>query len=134
MPFSTTYNRILERCGLANSGITYQTRVTQLADELASALRPMIQPDIYNNTDYTFTLSAALWNLTAAEFLGCLRRETGASETVTVGDLKIEPGPDDSQTLREEGWKMLAPFLQPDFLPLATRVLTGRRNPTNHQE
>lgn len=129
MPFSIVQARIIERCGLNGASSSIEQRANQIGNDLAAALRPLIDPDIFENPNYTMTLSVALWNLAAADFLGCLRREPGAAEAVGLGELRIEPSPDTSDQLRTEGWRLLEPFLLPRFSHLATRVLEGRDAP-----
>jgi hypothetical protein len=129
MPFSIVQSRIIERCGLNGASSPIEQRANQIGNDLAAALGPLIEPEIFENPNYTMTLSVALWNLAAADFLGCLRREPGATEGIRLGELQIEPSEDTSDSLRAEGWRLLEPFLLPRFSHLATRVLEGRDSP-----
>lgn len=126
MPFSIIQARIIERCGLNGASSQIEQRANQLGNDLAAALRPLVDPDIFANPDYTFTLSVALWNLAAADFLGCLRREPGVTETLTLGEFRIESSKDTTEQLRVEGWRLLEPFLLPRYAHLATRVIEGK--------
>lgn len=127
MPFSVAYDRILERCGLEGTGLTFQTRVSQIGSELAAAISPMILPQILEDSQWTPTLSLGLWYLVAADFTECLAREPGSQDIVTLGDVRIEPFRPDSDRLRQLGWELLRPFIRPDTLPHISRVRPAAR-------
>lgn len=126
MPISLPTDRILERCGLAGTGLTYSVRVSSLAGEFNAAIGPMIREEKLADDSLTWTISQGVIDLVAADFVEILRREPGATDTVTIGDLRIEPSQfDTAETMRARGWSRLLPFLKPEMVPIAKGVLTG---------
>ena len=93
MPLSLPTDRILERCGLSGTGTTYSSRVSNLAGEFASTFNAMLLPSALEDESLTWAISQGMIDLVAADFVEILRREPGATDIITIGDLRIEPSP-----------------------------------------
>lgn len=123
MPISLPTDRILERCGLAGTGTTYSPRISNLAGEFASAFNGMLLPSALSDESLTWAISQGVIDLVAADFVDILRREPGATDIITIGDLRIEPSPySTSEQMRQRGWARLIPFMKRDMIPEDARV------------
>jgi hypothetical protein len=126
MPLSLPTDRILERCGLAGTGTSYSSRVSNLAGELGAAISPMIRSEALDDDDLTMLLSSAVMDIVAADFVDILDRTPGAQESITIGDLHIVPAlTPGSAALRDRAWGMLRPFLKEEMLPESVTVIAG---------
>ena len=123
MPISLPTDRILERCGLSGTGTTYSTRVSSLAGEFAAAFNAMLLPSALADESLTWTISQGVIDLVAADFVEILRREPGATDVITIGDVRIEPSPySTAEPMRQRGWVRLKPFMKRDMIPEDPRV------------
>ena len=129
MPISLPTDRILERCGLAGTGTVYSSRIANLAGEFAAAFNAMLLPAALEDESLTWAVSQGVIDLVAADFVEILRREPGATDVITIGDLRIEPSPySTAEQMRQRGWARLMPFMKRDMIPEVPRVFgTGDR-------
>ncbi len=130
MPISLPTDRILERCGLSGTGTTYSTRVSSLAGEFAAAFNAMLLPSALADESLTWAISQGVIDLVAADFVEILRREPGATDVITIGDVRIEPSPySTAEPMRQRGWARLTPFMKRDMIPEDPRVFGSGDRP-----
>lgn len=128
--FGVATDRVRERCGLADN--SQDPRINTLVGEMVPALRRLLVPSAVEDETLHPLLNLGATELVAAEMLGILAREAGERDVIVLGDLKIEPRPDDGATLRALGERRLAPFVRPDLARhlgvIAGASLGGSRN------
>lgn len=130
MPISLPTDRILERCGLAGTGTVYSSRISNLAGEFAAAFGSMLLPSALADDSLTWAISQGVIDLVAADFVEILRREPGATDVITIGDLRIEPSPySTAEQMRQRGWARLMPFMKRDMIPEDPRVFGSGDRP-----
>ncbi len=106
-------DRVRERCGLPDGA--QDGRINGLIGEMVPALVRLFDPAALADDTLHPLLNLGATELVAAEMLGLLFREEGARDLVVLGDLRIEPRPDDGAALRALGERRLAPFVRPDL-------------------
>ena len=130
MPISLPTDRILERCGLSGTGTVFSTRVSSLAGEFAAAFNAMLLPSALADESLTWAISQGVIDLVAADFVEILRREPGATDVITSGDVRIEPSPySTAEPMRQRGWARLTPFMKRDMIPEDPRVFGSGDRP-----
>jgi hypothetical protein len=78
----------------------------------------------------TWAISQGVIDLVAADFVEILRREPGATDVITIGDVRIEPSPySTAEPMRQRGWARLTPFMKRDMIPEDPRVFGSGDRP-----
>jgi hypothetical protein len=94
-----------------------------LAGEFAAAFNAMLLPSALADESLTWAISQGVIDLVAADFIEILRREPGATDVITIGDVRIEPSPySTAEPMRQRGWARLTPFMKRDMIPEDPRV------------
>jgi hypothetical protein len=96
--------------------------------EMLTAYQRMLEPIAVEDISLSQTLSVGVSMLLSAEFYDYLDREPGVRDTVTIGELRIEPPASESDSMRKQGWDILRPFLRKEFFEIGTHVWVNRRD------
>ena len=109
--------------GLLGRGQLTRPGCRRWLGEFASALNAMLLPSALADESLTWAISQGVIDLVAADFVEILRREPGATDVITIGDLRIEPSPySTAEQMRQRGWARLMPFMKRDMIPEDPRV------------
>lgn len=124
MPILLPSNRLADRCGVSPFDSVEMLKINNLAGEYAAMFTPQILPEILADSAFTSAISVPIMDLIAAEYIEYTQRIPGAMETVTVGDLRVEPAYPDTQSIRKLAFDRLRPFLQEEFITPLPKVAT----------
>jgi hypothetical protein len=128
VPLSISSDRIKERCSIVSTGNLYESRINIMIGEMLTAYQRMLEPIAVEDISLSQTLSVGVSMLLSAEFYDYLDREPGVRDTVTIGELRIEPPASESDSMRKQGWDILRPFLRKEFFEIGTHVWVNRRD------
>ncbi|HSI72387.1 MAG TPA: hypothetical protein VK934_04360 [Fimbriimonas sp.] len=126
MSLTVTRARVKEKCGIADA--SYDTAIDNLILEIVPVLEYSILSEALNDgaTGVQATLNLAATEIVCGEFQAQRLREIGAGESVTIGDLRIEPSKlATALDLLQQGFSRITPFLRTQAYALPTRVSTA---------
>ncbi len=127
MPLTITRSRVKEKCSIADS--SFDTTIDNLLAEMRPVLEFSLQDSALASPDSALiaTLNLGATEIVCGEFLAQRLWQPGVAETVTLGDLRIQPSAtllDRPALLIRQGYARLQPFMKTEIAaPQALSVL-----------
>jgi hypothetical protein len=126
MSLTITRSRVKEKCGISDT--SYDTTIDNLILELTPVIEYEIDDEALadSNTGVQATLNLAATEITCGELLAQRFRELGTLDSVSLGEIKIDPGETEQGfELIVRGYERLKPFLKSDSYGNSSRVSTA---------
>jgi len=126
MSLTVTRSRVKEKCGISDT--SYDTTIDNLILEIVPVLEYLVSSDALadSTTGVQATLNLAATEVVCGELLAQRFRELGVTDTITIGDIKIDPAEIKTAfELIQRGYDRLSPFLKNDAYEDASRVGVG---------
>ncbi len=124
MPITVTRARVKEKCGIADT--SYDTAIDNLILEIVPVIEYTVSSEALAESGAGSTLNLAATEVVCGEFQAQRLRETGASDSIAIGDLRLEPVKlAGALDLLQQGFNRLRPFLKAESYVRPSNVGTA---------